>query len=144
MLPSSLLFQVDPISYIYTFTMWDFLWIASLAAIVSLGLYVIWYISIRRSRAIYKSVETPIPQYTLPCIDDSDFESKIAQIIRLEIGYPSAHPDAHTAHEFRISNKESPLLKELIVLEEREYQWWVLDREEREEILKKMQSRTWK
>lgn len=93
---------------------------------------------------MHKPLEITIPQYTLPHRDDSDFESKIAQIIRLEIGYPSAHPDAHTAYELTISNKKSPLLKELILLEECEYQWRVFSQEEREEILRKVQSMRWK
>lgn len=131
MISSGLLFQMEPIRWIYAITFSDIF----LGLGISFLLVPIWY-------AIYgahsrKSSTSPPVSYNLPGLEERDFESKIALCIRQMIQSGFTYPEAHTARE--ISGSES-LRSLLQMIEKREYMSEKLSSEERKDIRKQLEN----
>jgi hypothetical protein len=100
MIPADLLFRVEPILSIYSIQFLDFFLIV-IFSIILMGVYFF----IKRAKkniSAFSRESAKSSLYTLPSIEDRDFEGKSARIIRTIIGYPEKMPEAHTARE--ISN----------------------------------------
>jgi hypothetical protein len=132
MIPSDLIFQVEPIRDISSWWSGDIILIWGIALPLTL-IFLFFYRqkSWEEWRIKEKKIEKNID---IPHIEDRDFETHVAQIIRMMIGYPVYPADAHTAREIGKYSRNQALLDLLADIEMREYRWEILSESERRSV----------
>lgn len=138
-IPSSLLFQNERITDIYTFSPKVFY--------VTIGIFLCGIIlsrilhSAKRKRNLVQEKPSIPP---IPWLHDTDFEVKMAKYLRSSI-YQIASPRhtyAHTSREIRQYIDKNHLIQALIDIEKAEYNGETLSIEKRREVISLVQSYT--
>lgn len=140
-IPSSLLFQNERISNIYTFSPIGF--IITLGFFVCILVFFRVYSSIKRNRVFGEKSIAPLP---IPWIQDEKFEVKIAKFLRYIIAQIASqkHAYAHTSRDISHYMNDAVLIKTLSDVERVEYNGEILSTEKRGEILQIIETYRWK
>lgn len=134
MIPSDILFQVDPITLLSLITVNFFSVLVLCSFFIALIAYLIWRISsYLRVKNIQWEAETSF-FYPLPSLNNPEFELQMAHIIRRTIGGFQICCEAYTAKELQKS-KNHLLIPMLEKIECSQYSWKKMIESERVNII---------